>query len=265
METFSSTKENILSHWSRGRQSSTSPSRTKGVVAEQIPRWRDWNKTAWSTDVLIFVKGEKVYWGSSDLLSTGGQLQVQVWTQQRHIWDPIPHTTCDNIILLYFLAFSWLFIFDRAVEEWQDLGWEIKGVDMLQRLTLCFEPLGHCSEDAASERELQMISWGTYSTDILRETNRRSYNNRQYSYESELNFEVSKKPHPWQAEQQALAEGLFYSGFRVKMWFYKEWNVTNTRWSQIYCGPKTRVLWMMQLKIYKIVILLIENVDCIQL
>lgn len=37
VETFSSTKENILSHWSRGRQSRTSPSRTKGVVAEQIP------------------------------------------------------------------------------------------------------------------------------------------------------------------------------------------------------------------------------------
>lgn len=37
VETFSSTKENILSHRSSGRQSSTSPSRTKGVVAEQIP------------------------------------------------------------------------------------------------------------------------------------------------------------------------------------------------------------------------------------
>lgn len=37
VETFSSTNENILSHWSRGRQSSTSPSRTKGVVAEQMP------------------------------------------------------------------------------------------------------------------------------------------------------------------------------------------------------------------------------------
>lgn len=37
VETFSSTKEKILSHRSKGRQSSTSPSRTKGVVAEQIP------------------------------------------------------------------------------------------------------------------------------------------------------------------------------------------------------------------------------------
>lgn len=40
VETFSSTKENILSHWSRGRQSRTSPSRTKGVVAEQMPAWK---------------------------------------------------------------------------------------------------------------------------------------------------------------------------------------------------------------------------------
>lgn len=40
VETFSSTKENILSHWSRGRLSSTSPSKTKGVVAEQMPAWR---------------------------------------------------------------------------------------------------------------------------------------------------------------------------------------------------------------------------------
>lgn len=45
VETFSSTKEKILSHWSRGRQSSTSPSRRKGVVAEQIPTRREWNKT----------------------------------------------------------------------------------------------------------------------------------------------------------------------------------------------------------------------------
>ena len=40
VETLSSTKEKILSHWSRGRQSSTSPSRMKGVVAEQIPAKR---------------------------------------------------------------------------------------------------------------------------------------------------------------------------------------------------------------------------------
>lgn len=46
VETFSSTNVNILSHWSRGRQSSTSPSRMKGVVAEQIPAqsWRDKNR-----------------------------------------------------------------------------------------------------------------------------------------------------------------------------------------------------------------------------
>lgn len=37
VDTFFSTKENILSHWSRGRQSSTSPNNRKGVVAEQTP------------------------------------------------------------------------------------------------------------------------------------------------------------------------------------------------------------------------------------
>ena len=35
--TFFSTKVNIVSHWSKGRQSKTSPNNTKGVEAVQIP------------------------------------------------------------------------------------------------------------------------------------------------------------------------------------------------------------------------------------
>lgn len=35
--TFLSTKVNIVSHWSKGRQSKTSPNNTKGVDAVQIP------------------------------------------------------------------------------------------------------------------------------------------------------------------------------------------------------------------------------------
>lgn len=35
--TFFSTKVNIVSHWSKGRQSKTSPNNTKGVDAVQIP------------------------------------------------------------------------------------------------------------------------------------------------------------------------------------------------------------------------------------
>lgn len=38
--TFFSTKVNIVSHWSKGRQSKTSPNNTKGVDAVQIPSGR---------------------------------------------------------------------------------------------------------------------------------------------------------------------------------------------------------------------------------